>query len=836
MEFIRKTGTGDDWSGIPGEGLSGPIADLFLSFFQEAKVGFAIVDPQMRFVAVNEALAGMNGVPAAEHPGRALRDVLGEAAPKIEAVLRRVFEAGLSISNWEFAGRVPGRKDAGRWVDHIFPIRDETGKVRRVGAVVTEVTNAAAELGAESPHGLPFVQPGTTSADSALGARYTALIHLADLVVRHRKIGDLLPGLAHRLREAVPFEVLTLSLFRPDGSLMRLCTWRGSALEPNVQKLPAEQTVGAFVWQNQQPLILNNLDGGSRFPQALQWLKQRGVRSFCSLPLTTAERRLGALGFGSERPDNYEAGDIEFLSRIAQLVAIAVENAITQAAFRHERDRLDMVLEVNSALVSTLEIQDLFPAISDFVGKVVEHDFCSLALYDASDERLRFSTLNPKTQELLGDAVLPVADAACGRAFLHGSVELLSDDDLRSTGFPLLKRLREGGIRSICFVPLITRRGTVGTLNLGSKQDRAFTTQDLSFLKHVASQVAIALDNVEAHRKLADFGKRLEKEKLYLEDEIRSAHNFEEIVGESAPLEKVLSQIRTVAPSNATVLILGETGTGKELVARGIHRMSSRSQGSFIKLNCAAIPTGLLESELFGHEKGAFTGAVSQKIGRLELADKGTLFLDEVGEIPLELQPKLLRVLQDQEFERLGGVRTIKVDVRLVAATNRDLAKSVATHQFRSDLFYRLHVFPLHVPPLRERGRDVPLLVHYFVKKFASRMNKPIETIPMEAMNALIAWHWPGNVRELENFMERCVILTNGSALNVPMTELQRGGLSLMGTTLESLEREHILRVLRETGGVIAGAHGAAARLGLKRTTLQSRMQKMGITRQEYES
>jgi PAS domain S-box-containing protein len=340
----------------------------------------------------------------------------------------------------------------------------------------------------------------------------------------------------------------------------------------------------------------------------------------------------------------------------------------------------------------------------------------------------------------------------------------------------------------------------------------------------------------EKYRKLLENDK-LATEKLYLEDEIRSEPNFEEIVGESAALKQVLNQARIVAPSDATVLILGETGTGKELVARAIHRMSSRKNGNFIKLNCAAIPTGLLESELFGHEKGAFTGAISQKIGRLELADKGTLFLDEVGEIPSEIQPKLLRVLQDQEFERLGSTRTIKVDIRLISATNRDLAQSVSSRQFRSDLYYRLSVFPIRMPELRERKEDIPLLVRYFVGEFARRMKKQIETIPAEAMSALVGWPWPGNVRELENFMERSVILSNGPILNVPLVELSVAPQDFHNDgTLESLRREIIVRMLRETRGLLSGPEGAAARLGLKRTTLQSRMQKLGISREEYEN
>ncbi len=391
------------------------------------------------------------------------------------------------------------------------------------------------------------------------------------------------------------------------------------------------------------------------------------------------------------------------------------------------------------------------------------------------------------------------------------------------------------GAQSGCCIPLITAKGPLGVLNLASRDPNAFL-QDITLLKQVAAQVAVAIDNTRAYREIAQLKDRLTEEKRYLQGEIRSELNFEEIIGESPALERVLEKAKTVAPSDATVLILGETGTGKELIARAIHRMSGRKDATFVKLNCAAIPTGLLESELFGHEKGAFTGAVSQKIGRLELADKGTLFLDEVGDIPLELQPKLLRVLQDQEFERLGSTRTIKVNIRLIAATNRDLPTSVAEREFRSDLYYRINVFPLRMPALRERQNDIPLLVRYFVQKFARRMNKQIESVPTETMHALEGWEWPGNVRELENFIERSVILTEGSVLNVPLAELSGHPGSASEGTLESMERDHIVRVLRETGGVIAGLSGAATRLGVKRTTLQSMITRLGITRKEYEN
>jgi formate hydrogenlyase transcriptional activator len=529
--------------------------------------------------------------------------------------------------------------------------------------------------------------------------------------------------------------------------------------------------------------------------------------------------------------------------RVTQVGAVIVEmlgDRKLEGRLAERVLRWEAFLEASTSLMSTLNEEELVPAISDFVGKVVRHDFASIALYDPSIRRLRVHALDsPLAQQHTdSEAAVSASEAPYGPAFLHGQAGFHNRAELLASDSPLLRQLLEAGIQSACFLPLIAKRkGTLGTLNLGYKQDNAFDPQKIALLKHVASQVALALDNAAVYREIEELTEKLNKEKLYLREEVRSTHGFEELIGESPALQRVLGQLHTVAPSDATVLILGETGTGKELIARAIHRLSSRKDGNFIKLNCAAIPTGLLESELFGHEKGAFTGAISQKIGRLELADKGTLFLDEVGEIPLELQPKLLRVLQDQEFERLGSTRTIKVNIRLIAATNRDLAMSVGKHEFRSDLFYRLHVFPLRLPPLRERGKDISLLVRYFVQKFAKRMNKQIETIPAEAMHALQSWAWPGNVRELENFIERSVILSPGPTLSVPLAELRTEHENPpQNATLETLEREHILRVLRETGGVIAGLHGAAARLGMKRTTLQSRMQKLGITREEYQN
>jgi formate hydrogenlyase transcriptional activator len=399
----------------------------------------------------------------------------------------------------------------------------------------------------------------------------------------------------------------------------------------------------------------------------------------------------------------------------------------------------------------------------------------------------------------------------------------------------ILQRLPEG-IQSICAVPLSCAQHKVGALFVGSMAEDAYGEEEIRFLSLVATQVCGAIENHLAHGQIAELKGRLEQKSLSVDDEeeSRQLHGFEEIVGRSATLQSLLRQVETVAPTDCTVLICGETGTGKELIARAIHDRSSRHKASFVKLNCAAIPTGLLESELFGHEKGAFTGAVSQRIGRFELANHGTMFLDEIGEIPLELQPKLLRVLQEREFERLGNSRTLQTDTRLIAATNRDLEQMVEENCFRSDLFYRLNVFPIRIPALRERPEDIPLLVRHFTKQYARRMNKQIDSIASETMNALCQYRWPGNVRELQNVIERAVVMTKDSELRVPLAELKRRAVpnaegSCSGT-LEEAERAHILATLKQTDWVIAGANGAAARLGLHRSTLQFRMKKLGIS------
>jgi formate hydrogenlyase transcriptional activator len=432
---------------------------------------------------------------------------------------------------------------------------------------------------------------------------------------------------------------------------------------------------------------------------------------------------------------------------------------------------------------------------------------------------------------------VPVHGSPTGRALTTRQPVFITRNEIEQFGSDIARRILAEGLKSACCLPLVSHDRPLGTLVVASLEHDRFPERDGELLRHVANQIAIAVENSLAFRREVERANKLSEEKLYLQDEIRSEHNFEEIIGESAALKRILEQLQTVAPTDSTILILGETGTGKELIARAIHHLSARRDRTMVKVNCAAIPTGLLESELFGHEKGAFTGAIAQRVGRFELAHRGTLFLDEVGDIPLDLQPKLLRVLQEQEFERLGSPRTIKVDVRLVAATNADLAHKVTDNLFRTDLYYRLSVFPITIPPLRERREDIPLLVRYFAQKYARRMNKPIDAIPVKAMTALTEYHWPGNVRELENLIERAVILSRGVELQIPLAELkQRSQARPISTpdgfaTLEHAEREHIMRALGETKWVIGGPTGAAVRLGMKRTTLQSRMRKLGITR-----
>ena len=532
----------------------------------------------------------------------------------------------------------------------------------------------------------------------------------------------------------------------------------------------------------------------------------------------------------------------------ANVVVTAIRNTagevtgyakVTRDVTDRKRAEEAVLLQLSSALLANMDVSKLLDAISASLREILPHDSATLGLFDFRTGELMIQFLEAaEDYARRGDLRLQRDGSPAGKAFRSREPVVLEQIPDMSFAAESMQHLTSLGMKSACWVPLIYRGEAIGTLMVASRREAAFGQREAAMLTQVASQVAMAVNHAMAFQQIAELRDRLSQEKQYLEEEINLENRFEDIVGESAGLRQVLKQIETVAPTDATVLIQGETGTGKELLARAIHRLSPRSERTFVKLNCAAIPAGLLESELFGHEKGAFTGAIARKVGRLELAHEGTLFLDEIGEMPLDLQPKLLRALQEREIERLGGNRSISVNVRLIAATNRDLAKMVAEKQFRSDLYYRLKVFPIFSPPLRERAGDIPVLVRHFVDTHSRRMGKAIQSIPKETMEALTRWPWPGNIRELENFLERAVILTRGTTLYVPLAELEtaaeKAATAIEASTLHDAEREHILRVLRECGGQIGGEDGAAARLGLKRTTLNSKLKKLGIARSDY--
>jgi formate hydrogenlyase transcriptional activator len=517
-----------------------------------------------------------------------------------------------------------------------------------------------------------------------------------------------------------------------------------------------------------------------------------------------------------------------------ELRGFSVSTAISSTDFAMLRERFQALLSVAESISSCREIEELFRRLAGELQSVVSFDGLGLALYDAERGVTRARVLETENMSF---GARPDVFGETPVSWVIGSQQpLIIADTASEMRWPEAMTLIRQHVASICFLPLTTAHTRLGALGIGRRKNATYTPEDVEFMREVAKLVAVAVENAMAFQEIAQLKDKLAEERLYLESEIRIEHPFEEIIGNSSALRRALQQVEAVASTDSTVLLLGETGTGKELLARAIHDRSSRRERTFVKINCAAIPSGLLESELFGHERGAFTGAIAQKTGRFEVADRGTLFLDEVGEIPLELQPKLLRVLQEQEFERIGGTKTIKVDVRLIAATNRDLPQMVKEHRFRDDLYYRLNVFPLQVPPLRERPEDIPALVRYFVQRLARPMNRLVEVIPTETLDALRRYPWPGNVRELANLVERAMILSRGRTLEVPIDDLSpRRPLAAPtengDTALQDVERDHILRALEESNWVLDGHKGAAARLGMKRTTLQYRMQRLGIQR-----
>jgi formate hydrogenlyase transcriptional activator len=685
-------------------------------------------------------------------------------------------------------------------------------------------------------------------------ARYETLIRVSNAIGTYRDPQDLFRALVRELHRVVQFDSVGVSIHDEKSNTFHrhfVDAVTEAAIPPDPE-LKMEESDAWWVYQNQEPLVTSLTAHDAQVCKFREILKKYGIHSVCTLPLTTAHSKVGTLTFASKTANIYTAEEVHFLSVVAEQIALAFDNALhfdaaqaSQQQLLKKSERVGLLLELTNHVVSNLDFRDLLRAVVAGARRVMGCDGAGITLPDRDTTHLRIYAMDfPfSVESVQEESLVPIDEEISGAVFRTGKLWCGSVQEARRLG---MRDTAQAEVGTVCALPLVSRGRVLGVFGVVKYQDNAFTGGDIEFLTQIANQVSIAVENALAFGEIRELKDKLAQEKLYLEDEIRSEMNFAQIVGSSASLRKALKRVETVAPTDSTVLIYGETGTGKELIARAIHDLSPRRSKPFVKLNCAAIPTGLLESELFGHEKGAFTGAIAQRIGRFEVANGGTIFLDEIGEIPLELQTKLLRVLQEREFERLGSSRTLRTDARLIAATNRDLEAMVSEQKFRSDLFFRVNVFPVQVPPLREREGDILLLARHFAQQFSKRMNKVIETIPSATMDALCRYHWPGNIRELQNVIERAVIISTGPVLSIDVADLKfpRFGQpseklespkspanGALHDVLEQSERQQILKALEQRNWVVAGAHGAAALLGMKRSTLQQRIRKLGILR-----
>ena len=679
--------------------------------------------------------------------------------------------------------------------------------------------------------------------------RYRSLLEVTDLVALHTKLDDLLPDLVGCLLKVVDFDALGVVLPQDGGGETDVYTVtlasphaQSSGIQLDKTVIPALQETGlAPLWADHAPVVLHSLEADSDYPEVVGRLRELGKRSACLLPLTTTVRPVGVIGFASSRTGSFDEADLAFLERVASHVAVAIDNVrhhektlAQQRELEAERDHWRTLLEFNNAVITNLDLASLLAAVTPNLRRMVPHDYTGLGLLRDEGRQPGLLALDPGVPDWVEEVASSVKpeDTPLSRSLALRRPLDVDPAQLASVPEPLKGRVA-ADVRRMCFVPLFTPRRVLGGLWLARRTPEPFAEEELGRAMQAGGQIAIAIENALAFGEIATLQDRLAQENVYLADEIRIKEHFEEIIGDSKSLHRVLAQVRSVAPTDTAVLLLGETGTGKELLARAIHSMSGRRARALVTVNCATSPAGLLESEWFGFEKGAFTGALTQKAGRFELAHQGTLFLDEVGDVPLDLQSKLLRALEEHEIERLGSTRTLHVDFRLVTATNRNLEEMVSNRQYRPDLYYRLNVFPIRVPPLRDRREDIPPLVRYFAQRHASRLRRTIDSVSRESMEALCRWHWPGNVRELQNVVERAVILSTGRVLRVSLSELDAPAAMVPGAavTLEEAERDHILRALDQTGWVIGGPRGAASRLGMKRTSLLSTMRRLAIVR-----
>ena len=689
---------------------------------------------------------------------------------------------------------------------------------------------------------------------SGTAERHRTLLEINNAVISSLTRDELFHAIAGALRQVVPFERTAIFLHDPQRDVLRLFILESSIPSSyfvvGLEVAPNESHVG-WVFQNRTPLLRRDLAVERQFP-AEDPAYADGIRSYIIVPLIARGMTIGILAVASTVPNLYSQPDAAFLQDAAAQVALAIENmkayedlTALNARAAESAERSRTLLEINNAIITNLTREMLFQAVAGSLRRVLAFDRSAIFLHDPEKRVLKLSVL---------ESSLPSASFEVG-------LELASEDThmgwVFQTQRPLLRRNLErerqfpsedfnlaDGVRSLLIVPLVVRGKSVGTLGISSRKENQYTESDAVFLQEVANQVALAIENMRAYEEIGALKARLERENVYLQEEIREEHNFTEMVGNSPALLAILRKVEQVAPADSTVLITGETGVGKELIARAIHARSARKDRPLVKVNCSAISGGLVESELFGHVKGAFTGAIERRVGRFELADGGSIFLDEIGELPLETQVKLLRVLQEHEFEPVGSSRTQRVNVRVIAATNRNIEEAVAAGRVRADLFYRLNVFPLHVPPLRERRADIALLANFFLSQYSKTLGRDIRAISKDTMEQLVAYHWPGNIRELQNIIERAVILCHGPELELGADLLQPSpspaGLPSPApasppSTLGDVERGHLLKVLTETDWVIEGPKGAARILGLHPNTLRSRLVKLGLKRPDHE-
>jgi formate hydrogenlyase transcriptional activator len=824
------------------------------------------------------------------------------------------------------------------------------------------------------------------AAGKAATDRYEALFRVSQTLISIRSSEELFRLLARELRAVVNFYVMGVGIYDENAHQMHLTSYGEPGVPLQVPQFTPEETFTWWVYHHQQPLIIPSLDSETRFLAVAEMLKNRGVRSVCVLPLTTVHRRLGGLAFGSIDADAYNVEEVNFLSFVANQVALAVDDALNFDALQHAEealraseqsfrlivdsipglvntttaegefefvsqqcldyfgttleelkaqeskgwttsnivhpddfprmlatwrrsvetghpyqseyrirradgayrwfhvrslpwrdtegriirwytlrtdiddrkqaeDRLQLLLDVTNQVVSNLQLSDLLGAISSSVRRVMQCDLVSVCFPDSEKKRLQTFVIDfPDSQGLIREELISIEGSLGGFVFRTGKPWAGNESDLLQSGLKNEPAIAEG-LKTGCVLPLISRNGVLGVLALGRREDHPFSRVDIGFLTQVANQVAIAVENATAYgqieearaqlekafEEIKDLKDRLQDENVALREQIDQALMFEEIVGVSPALRAVLSRVSKVAPTDSTVLLTGETGTGKELIARAIHKRSRRSSRAFVSVNCAAIPASLIASELFGHEKGAFTGATQRRLGRFELAEEGTIFLDEVGELPAETQITLLHVLQEREFQRVGGNQSIRTNARVIAATNRDLEAAIAEGKFRSDLFYRLNVFPIEIPPLRERKEDIPLLVEYFIDRFARKAGKTVRGINKKTLDLLVSYPWPGNIRELQNVVERSVIVLETENFSVdaswlsrkPLTDDPKSQLEL-SEKLAAQEKKMIEAALRESGGRVSGPSGAAAKLGLHRSTLESKILSLKINKYRF--